>query len=110
MQTIHRAAVNTQQPFRGQCRLHLHGRRKSSAGYLHHAAFLLGLFFNPQEEDSMFLRNPLFYNGLYGVISRKLDLFIITAVRTPNLTFVCQFVFQEIKVRGGGVPALVQRP
>jgi hypothetical protein len=29
----------------------------------------------------------LIFNGLYGVISQKIELFIITALRTSNCTF-----------------------
>jgi hypothetical protein len=43
--------------FGGTCRFHLQGRRISSACYLIQAGFLLGLVFDPEVGDDMFLRN-----------------------------------------------------
>jgi hypothetical protein len=48
---------------------------------------LLGLFFDPEDGGDIFLRNiGLTFNGLHGVISPKIELFITTAVRTSNPT------------------------
>jgi hypothetical protein len=50
-----------------------------------HAGFLLGLFFDSDDEGDMFLRNISIpstdYTALYP---QKTVLFITTAVRTPN--------------------------
>jgi hypothetical protein len=43
----------------------------------------------------------LSFNGLHGVISQKIGFFITTAVKTPNPTFVRQFV--EVFVFQGGM-------
>jgi hypothetical protein len=48
------------------------------------AGFLLGLFFNPKDGDVPPKRR-LTFNGLHGVISQKIVLFI-TTVRTSNPT------------------------
>jgi hypothetical protein len=73
--------------FGGTCHLYLHGQRKaSSACYLVHAGFVLGLFFNPEAGGDMFLWNWLTFNRLHGVISQKIELFITTSVRTSNPT------------------------
>jgi hypothetical protein len=56
-----------------------------SACHLLHANFLIGLFFDPEYGGEMFLRR-LTFNGLYGVMSQKTELFIITAVRISNPT------------------------
>jgi hypothetical protein len=51
-----------------------------------HAGFLLVFFFEPEDGGDIFLRNvdELTFNGLHGVISQKIELFIPTAVRTSN--------------------------
>jgi hypothetical protein len=77
--------------FGGICHLHLQGRRIRQARTLFatclHAGFLLGLFFDPEDGGSIFIpKRPLTFNGLHGVISQKIYLFIITAGRTSNLT------------------------
>jgi hypothetical protein len=57
-----------------------------------HAAFLLGLFFDPPDESDMILpKLPLTSTGLCGVISHKTELFITTAVRTSDPAFTYQF-------------------
>jgi hypothetical protein len=48
--------------------------------------FLLGLFFDPEDGGDMFPKRRLTFNGLHGVISQKIVLFITTAVRTSNPT------------------------
>jgi hypothetical protein len=60
----------------------------SSACYLLRAAFLLGLFFGPEDGGDMFLRKVLWliFDGLHGVISQKPELFITTAARASNPT------------------------
>jgi hypothetical protein len=52
---------------------------ESSAGSLH------GLFFDPEDGGHMYLRKVwLTFNGLHGIISQELVVFITTAVRTAN--------------------------
>jgi hypothetical protein len=51
-----------------------------------HAGFLLGLVFDTEDGVDMFLRNVLTLNGLHGIISRTIILFITTAVRTSHFT------------------------
>jgi hypothetical protein len=54
-----------------------------------HAGFLPVLFFDSQGGDNMFLRNVGWLsNGLHGVISQEIEVFIATAVRTPDPTTV----------------------
>jgi hypothetical protein len=44
--------------------------------------FFLGLFFDPENGGNILLRNVgLLSNGLHGVVSQKIVLFINTAVR-----------------------------
>jgi hypothetical protein len=50
--------------------------------YLLQADFLLGLFLDAEDRGDMRFR--LTFNGLHGVISQKIKLFITTAVRTSN--------------------------
>jgi hypothetical protein len=58
-----------------------------SACYLLHAGFLLGLYFDPEDEGDMFPAKCLLtFNGLHGVISQKIELFITTAVGPSNPT------------------------
>jgi hypothetical protein len=45
---------------------------KSTARYLFHAVFLLGLLFNPENGDDVFLRNVGY---IHGVIYKKTELF-----------------------------------
>jgi hypothetical protein len=46
-----------------------------------HADFVLGLFFDPEDGDDMFLRNVCcLFNGLHGVISQKIILLSIMSV------------------------------
>jgi hypothetical protein len=53
------------------------GSSQSSACYLLHAGFLLGVSLEPEE-------CRLIFNGLHGVISQKTEPFVNTAVRTAN--------------------------
>jgi hypothetical protein len=46
---------------------------------------LLGLF-DPEEGDDKFARKSVDFNGLHGIISKKTELFIPTAVRTSGPT------------------------
>jgi hypothetical protein len=49
--------------------------------------FLLGLFFEPEEDRDVFLKDVRYnFNRLHGVISQKVQLFITTAVRNTNPT------------------------
>jgi hypothetical protein len=61
-------------------------RLQSSACYLLYAGFLLGLLFDPDDGNDMFLRNvgslPMDY-----IKSQKIKFFITTAVRTSIPTF-----------------------
>jgi hypothetical protein len=60
---------------------------KISSFYLLHAGFLLGLLFGPDDGGEMLLRNVSgLFSGLHGVISQKIKLFIIAAVRTSDPT------------------------
>jgi hypothetical protein len=48
--------------------------------YLIHVSFLLGLLFNPEDGGDILLSNrPLIFNGLLGVMSQNLELFMITS-------------------------------
>jgi hypothetical protein len=73
--------------FRGTRSLHLQGRRISQAknqreeGSKLQAAFLLGLFFDPENDGEMLLRNV---GRLLTNYIQKLQRFITTAVRTSN--------------------------
>jgi hypothetical protein len=45
-----------------------------------HADFLLGIFFDPEMgDDIFFLKLPLTFKGLHGVMPQKIGLFITTA-------------------------------
>jgi hypothetical protein len=57
----------------------------SSACYPIHAGFLRGMFFDPEDRGD---RCSLTFNGLRGVISQKIELFIATAVRTSDPTII----------------------
>jgi hypothetical protein len=62
-------------------------KRARCAYCLNHASYLLGLFFDAQNGDGMFLLNVgLNFNGLHGVISQMTEPFITTAVRSSNPT------------------------
>jgi hypothetical protein len=50
--------------------------------YVLHAGFLLGLFFDPEDRGDMLLRNI----GRLSTDYTKIELFIITAVRTSHPT------------------------
>jgi hypothetical protein len=66
------------QPFGGTYRLHLQGRR------------IWRWYFPPKRR--------LFFNGLHYVISQKIEIFIITAVRTSNsqyISFLSLNVYKE---------------
>jgi hypothetical protein len=39
---------------------------------------LLGLFFDPKDGGDMLLQNMLTFSGLHGVISRKIELFMMS--------------------------------
>jgi hypothetical protein len=43
---------------------------------------LLGLFFDPEDRGDVSPKRQLTFNGLRGVITQKIVLFIITAVGT----------------------------
>jgi hypothetical protein len=50
-----------------------------------HAGCLLGLFFDPQDRGDMFFLNiVLTFSELHGDISQKIEVFITTALGTPN--------------------------
>jgi hypothetical protein len=50
----------------------IHFTSTYKTSYLPHDGFLLGLFFDPEDKDDMFLRT---FNGLHSVISQKIWLF-----------------------------------
>jgi hypothetical protein len=48
---------------------------------------LLALFFDPEDGGYMFPpKRQLTFNGLHGIISQKIELFVTNVVRTSNLT------------------------
>jgi hypothetical protein len=50
---------------------------RCSACYVLHAGFLPGLFFDPEDGYDMFFpKRRLTFNGLHGVISNKIELFM----------------------------------
>jgi hypothetical protein len=60
-----------------------------------HAGFLHSLFLNPEDGGDVPPKCLLTFNGLHGVISQKIELFITTAVRTSNqfgLYINCKFL------------------
>jgi hypothetical protein len=60
---------------------------------------LLDYFFDPEDGGDMFLRNVgLQLNGLHGVTSQKMILFITTAVKISNPTFI-RNVFAPINIQ-----------
>jgi hypothetical protein len=77
------------------CRWRRHISLKRLFASCFHAGLFLGLFFNPGDRGDMFLWN--IGRLSMGVISQKIELFIITAVRTSNptqFTFTCHpYVF-----------------
>jgi hypothetical protein len=58
--------------------------------YLLHDDFLLRLIFDPENGRDVSMKRRLIFNGLYGVMSQNIELFITTAVRSsnPNYFFV----------------------
>jgi hypothetical protein len=65
---------------------------------LFRADFLLGLFFHPEDVGDMFLRNVgLIFNGLRGVISYIIELFI-TTLHEPQ-------ILQNPCIRAGAMEA-----
>lgn len=55
-----------------------------AAHYRLYTGLLLGLFFGPEDEGSLFLKNVNSLSTNYSVISQKTDLLITAAVRTSN--------------------------
>jgi hypothetical protein len=54
-----------------------------------HAGFLLHFLFNPEDAGDMFLQNvSSLSTDYYGLMSQKIEFFIITTVRTSNPTFL----------------------
>jgi hypothetical protein len=52
-----------------------------------HLRFLLGLFFGREDGGDMVFRNVgLTFNGLHGVVFKKPELFVTTAVGTSHTT------------------------
>jgi hypothetical protein len=78
--------------FGGTYRLHLQGRISSARNQ--HASILLATcllavccsayFFDPEDGGDVPPKRRFTLNGLYGVISQKMILFITTAVKTSN--------------------------
>jgi hypothetical protein len=76
------------------CHLHFQSRRISQAklAACFHSDFLLGLFFDP-EDEGMFLRNVgLIFNGLHGIISQKIEFFKYRDLYIFNESFKYVFV------------------
>jgi hypothetical protein len=73
--------------FGGTYHLHFQGPiifiARNRAGSTCH---LLQRYFDPEDGGEMILRNGLIFNGLQGVISRKTEPFITTAVGTSDLS------------------------
>jgi hypothetical protein len=61
-----------------------------------HANFLIGLFFEPEDED-MFLRNISLISANYMAVSQKIIIFITTAMRTYNPKCLIIFLWASIK-------------
>jgi hypothetical protein len=55
-------------------------------------SFFLGLIFGPEDGGHMFFPKRLTFNGLHGVISQKIILFLTTAVRISNPTIINWFI------------------
>jgi hypothetical protein len=51
-----------------------------------HAGFLLGIFFDPEDGGDVPPKRRLTFNGLHGVISQKIVLFIATAAKASKPT------------------------
>jgi hypothetical protein len=70
-------------------------RRNISPPTCFHSGFLFGKFFDPEDGGDVPPKRRLIFNGLYGVISQKIVLFITTDVRTSNplIIFVAHFAF-----------------
>jgi hypothetical protein len=80
--------------FGGTCGLHLRSRRLRQARNQHEADsktallwFLAVLILPWRGRRHVPPKRRLTFNGLYGVISQMLELFITTAVRTSNRTY-----------------------
>jgi hypothetical protein len=74
--------------FGGTYRLHLQGWTRTLDGYLLACWFLLNLFLRPWRWRRYVPPKRLKLNGLHGVISQKMILFIPTAVKPSNPTQV----------------------
>jgi hypothetical protein len=52
-----------------------------------HANFLFGLYFDPEDGGDIFApKHLLISNGLHGVVTKRIKIFITIAVITPYLT------------------------
>jgi hypothetical protein len=49
--------------------------------------FLLGVLFDPEYGGDVLPKRQLTFNGLHGITSQKMVLFITTSVRTSNPTY-----------------------
>jgi hypothetical protein len=57
--------------------------------YLHHAGFLLGLFFDPEDGGGHVpLKHQSIFIALHGVISEMTELFKTTTVSTSNPIYI----------------------
>jgi hypothetical protein len=85
--------------FGGICCLHLQGRRISPARNQHESTWQaeLSCWFHAwlirawRWRQHVHPKVQLTFNGLHGVISQKIELFITTAVRTSNPTYLWWF-------------------
>jgi hypothetical protein len=62
------------------------GKTNQEISYLHHAGLLLHLFLDPEDGGEVYIRSVVWFcKGLHGVISQYMELFITTALKTPNV-------------------------
>jgi hypothetical protein len=72
-------------PFGGTCRLHVHGRRIRRPRNLRESRWQA--WTKQKMAETYSSEKWLTFNGLYGVIYKKITLFLTIAVRTSNLHY-----------------------
>jgi hypothetical protein len=67
---------------------------KTTASSQLHVGSFFGLLFDTEDECDVSPEHRLTFTGLHGVISRKTDLFTVTAAKTSNpiIILVLQFI------------------